>query len=174
MLRLKPVTQALRSQLTRAVPRKSERVSDRRAKQGIAQRIQHQRKRAFRDVMFLVPNGELGNERSDRIENRVQGIPITGEYHPGGERSRAFLAERVEALIDNHPRVGLARARPLDRFGNAAVHRIGDRFCELALQAGCGAEMVEKICVCAVDFAGNGLQGHSLWALFEQQPPRRG
>ena len=101
-------------------------------------------------------------------------VAIAGDDHPGGERAGALLAERIEALVDDHAGVGLAGAGALDRFGNALVDRIRDRLRKLALKPGGGAEMVEQVGVGAADLRGDRLQGHRLRPLVEQQLARRG
>jgi hypothetical protein len=118
--------------------------------------------------MLLVADGQLGDEAADRIEDRVEGVAVTGEDHPGGERAGAFTPENIEGLVDDITRIGLAGASALDRLGDAGGDRIGDRAGKLALEPGGGAEMVEQIGVGAADLSGYGLQGDRLRALREQ------
>ena len=110
--------------------------------------------------MILMADAELGDETADRIEDRVQRVAVAGEDHPGGERSGAFLAERVEGPVDDIARVGLAGPRALDRFGDAGRDRIGDRAGKLALKPGGRAEMMEQIGVGPADLRRDGLQRH--------------
>ena len=102
-------------------------------------------------MMRVVADRELRDEAADRIEDRVQRIAVAGDDHPGGERPGALLAEGVEALVDDHPGIGLAGAGALDGFGDAAVDRVGDRLGELALKSRGRAEMVEQVGVGPAD-----------------------
>ena len=121
MLHLEPVAKALRGELARSIARQAEGFGDRRAEQGIAERVQDQRRACSRR-----PDAPRGRRSSwatrPRIESRIgfERVAVAGEDHPGGERAGAFLAERVEALVDDHARIGLAGAGALDRFGDAA------------------------------------------------------
>ena len=124
--------------------------------------------------MLLMADGKLGDEPADRIEDRVERVAIAGEDHPRGERTRPFLAERVEALVDDHPRVGFAGAGAFDSLGDAAVDRVRDRFGKFALEPGRRAEVMEKVGVGATDFRRHGLERDALRALVEQQFARRG
>ena len=139
--------------------------------QRIAQGSEHQRERAFGDLMRLVPDGELGNEDPDRIEDRIERVTIAGEDHPRGKRPRTFPAERVEALVDDDPRVRLARPGALDGFGDARSDSVRDRFCKLPLKTRCRAEMMQQVGVRPPDLRGNGLQRHGLRTLGQKQPP---
>lgn len=174
MLSLEPMTQPLRGEFPRAVPWKAERVGYRGSEQGISERIQHKREGAFRDMMFFMPNRELGDERSDRIEDWIQRVPIACNDHPGSKRSRALLPKCVETLIDDNPRVGFAGAGALDGFSNSSVHRFRDRSRQLSLQAGRRTEMMQEVGVRPPDLSGDGFQGHGLRTLFEQQLACRG
>ena len=122
-------------------------------------------------MMFVVTNRELRNQAADRIENRVERVPVSREDHPCGQRSRPFLAEGVEALVDDHPGIRFARASALDRVRNAVGDRIRDRPGKLALKPGGGPEMVKQICVRPTDLGRDGLQRHRLRPLVEQQLP---
>jgi hypothetical protein len=174
MLGFETVSEALRRKVARRITRQVEGVGDRGPEERIAERVEHQRERALCDVMFLMPDRELGNERTDRIEDRVQRIAIASDDHPGRERSRAFLTERIETLIDDHPGVSLAGAGPLDGIGDAGSDRIRDRPRELPLQAGRRSEMVEKVGVGPTDLGCDRLQRDGLRSLLEQKPARRG
>src|SRR6476619_1025914 len=57
--------QAVGGKLTRGIVRQAERVGDRRAEQGIAERVQDESERAFGDMMVLVADGQLGDEGAD-------------------------------------------------------------------------------------------------------------
>ena len=164
--------QPLGGELARGVAGKAERIGDRRAEQRIAERVQDQREGAFGDMMLLVADGQLGDEAADRIEDRVQRVAVAGEDHPRGERAGAFLAERVEGLVDDVARVGLPGAGALDRLGDAGGDRIGDRARKLALKPGGRAEMMEQIGVGPADLRRDRLQGHGRRALGEQQLAR--
>jgi len=133
VLDFQPMTQSLRREFPGGVPRQIERLRNRRTQERIAQRIEHKRERALGDVMLFMADRQLGHEAADGIEDWVQRISVPGQDHPGGESAGAFLAKGVEALIDDHASVGLARAGAFHGVRNAAVHRVGDRFRELAL-----------------------------------------
>src|SRR4051812_39091868 len=96
-------------------------------------------------MMRFVADSELCDEAADRIENWVQRIAVAGDDHPGGERPGALLAECVEALVDDHPSIGLAGPRALDGVSDIGSDRVGDRSGKLALEAGGRAEMVEEV-----------------------------
>src|SRR4051794_22932688 len=119
-------------------------------------------------------NGELGDEAADRIEDRVERVAVAGDDHPRGECTGAFLAECIEALVDDDPRIGFPGAGALDRLGDAAVDRVGDRFRKFALKAGGRPEMMEEVRMGSADLRGDGLQGDPLRPLLEQQLSRRG
>jgi hypothetical protein len=174
MLRFEAVAKALGGELARRIAGKTERKRDFRAEERIAERIQHKREGAFGDVALVMANRKLRDEAVNRIEDRVQRVAVAAEDHPGGQRSGTLAPERVEALIDNHPRVGLTGACAFDCIGDALRDRIGDRAGELALEAGRLAEMVKQIGVSPADLGGDRLQGHGLRPLFNQQPARRG
>ena len=122
-------------------------------------------------MMLVMPNGQLSDEASDRIENGIEGIAVSAQNHPGGKCSGSFFSEGIETLVDNDPGVGFASARAFDGIGDASVDRVGDGFCKRALEPGRRSEMVQQIGVGASDFGGHCFQGYSLGALFEQQSP---
>ncbi len=113
------MAQALSGKLAGSVARKIERFGDRRAEQRIAERVEHQRQGAFGNMMRLMSDRQLSDQAANRIQDRVQRIAVAGNDHPGGERAGAFLAERVEALVDDHARVALAGSGAFDRIGDA-------------------------------------------------------
>ena len=166
------MAKSLSGEIAGRIPWQAERFGDRRPKKRIAKRVQHQRQRALGDVMLVVPDRELRDEASDRIEDRIERVPVPGEDHPCGQRSGALLAERVETLVDNDARVGLSGARTFNRIGDAAVDRVGDGFRKRALETSSRPEMVEKIGVSPANFAGDSLQGYGLWTLLEKQLAR--
>ena len=173
MFDFQPMPQPLGGEVAGAIPRKAEGVRNRRAEQGIAERIEDQRQGALGDMKLFVPDGQLGDEAADRFENRVERVAITGDDHPRRKGAGAFLAERIEALVDDHARIGFPGAGALDRVGNAFVDRIRNRLGKLALQARRRTKMMEEVGMGAMDLRGDGLQCDRLWALVEQQLPRR-
>ena len=118
---LETMAKALGSRLACGIARQAQRLRYGWPEQGIAERIQDQRQCAFRDMMGVVTDGELRNQAADRIQDRVEGVAVAGEDHPGGERPSPFAAERIEALVDDDPGIRFAGARPFDRFGDACV-----------------------------------------------------
>jgi hypothetical protein len=170
---LEAVAETLCSKVAGGIARQAERLGYRWSKKRIAEGIQNQGQRAFRHMMGLMANGELRDEAADGTENGVERITVAGQDHPCGERARAFLAECIETLIDDHPRVGLSGASPFDGIGNASVDRIGDRFCKLALKPGGGAKVVEQVRMSPSDLAGDRLQRHRLRALLDEKLARR-
>ena len=174
VLDLEAVTEALRREVAGGIARQAERFGNRRAEERVAERVEHQRQRAFGNVMRVVTSGELRNQSSDRIEDWIERVAVAGEDHPRGECSRTLFSECIETLVDDHPRVALARAGALDGFGDAAVHRVRDRFGKLPLQPGGRTEVVEQIGVRPADLSRDRLQGHGLRPLRDQQLARRG
>lgn len=172
LLDLDAVAQALGGEFARCIARQTERFDDRRPEEGIAERVQHQGQGAFRDMMFVVTDRELGDQAADGIENRVKRVSVSRQDHPGGQRSCAFLAEGVETLVDDHSGIGLPGAGPLHGLGDAAVHRIGNRFGERSLKPGSRSEVVKQVGVGSTDFCSHGLQSHGLRSLVEQQLAR--
>ena len=174
MLRFEAVAKALGGELARGIAGKTERKRDFRAEERIAERIQHEREGAFGDVALVMADRKLRDEAVDRIEDRVQRVAIAAEDHPGGQRSGTLAAERIEALIDNHPRVSFTGACAFDRFGDALCNGVGDRPRELALEPGGGAEMMKQIGVSPADLRSDRLQGHGLRPPLNQQLARGG
>ena len=148
----------LARKLARDIPRQAESLGEGRAKQRIAERVQDQREGGLGDVMLLVADAELSDEAADRVEDWVESVAVAGEDHPGGERAGAFAPERVEGLVDDDSRIGLAGTRAFDRFGDARGDRVGDRAGELALKAGSRAEMMEQVGMGAADPARDSLE----------------
>lgn len=171
---IEAVTQALCGKFARGIAGQAQRLGDRRSQQRIPKRIKNKREGAFGDMMSFVADRELRDERANGIEDGIERVPVSAEDHPGRKRSCTFLAERVEALVDDDPRISLAGAGPFNRIGDAAVDRIGDRPGEFALKAGSGAKMVKEIGVGSPDLGGDCFEGDRLRTLFEQNPPRRG
>ena len=134
---LEPVAQAGGGEIARRVAGQAERFGDRRAEQRIAECVQNQAERAFGDVALLMADAELGDERPDRIEDRVERVAVAGEDHPGGKRAGAFAVERVEGAVDDVAGVGLSRARAFNGFDDGRGDRIGDRPRKRALEPGC-------------------------------------
>lgn len=172
MIDLQPLAQPVGREVSSGIPRQRQGFGDGGAEQRVAKRIQYQGQCAFGDVMVLVADGEFPDQPADRFEDRVQCIAIARQDHPGRERSGALLAKRVEGLVDDVARVGLAPARSLDGFGNAARHPFRNRSGELGLEPGGGSEMVQEIGMRSADFRRDGLQSYRLWTLGKQQPPR--
>ena len=172
MLGLEPVTKTRRGKFPRGIAGKAQRESDLRSEQGIAERVQHERQRALRDVTFVMADGKLCDQGMDGIENWVQRVAVAGENHPRGERPRTLLAEGVEALVDDDPRIGLARPGALHGVRDAVGDRVGDGFGKLTLETGGRPEMMQEIRVSPADLRGNGLERHGLRSLVEQQLSR--
>jgi len=166
------MAQALRGQLPGSIARKPKRFRDGRAKQGIAKCVENQRQRALGDMVVLMADGQLSDEAANGIEDRVQRIAIAGQDHPGSERAGTFTAERIEALVDNHPGVCFAGPRALNRLANTRGDRLRDRLRQLALQAGRRTEMVEKVGVGAAYAGGDGLERNSRRPVSEKQLAR--
>src|SRR6476620_5060245 len=120
-------------------------------------------------MMVLVADRELRHEPANRIQDGVERVTIAGQDHPRRERPRTLLAERVEALVDDDPRIAFARASALDGFGDARGDRIGDRLGELALKARGRAEMMKQIGMGATDLRRDGLERDPLRSLLKQQ-----
>lgn len=166
------MAQALRSEFAGGIPGQSERFRDRRAKQGVSERVEHQRKRAFRHVVILVPDGQLRDEMADRIENGIERITVAGEDHPGGKRPRAFTPECVKALVNDDASVCFTGPRALDRLADTRCDRVRDGLGEFSLQPGRGAEMMKEIGMGSADPAGHGLERHRRGAFGKQKLTR--
>ena len=173
MLSFEAVPQSLCSEFARSIAGKSQGLDYGQAKERIPERVEDQGERALRDVMRIMAKGQLGDERPDRIEDRVQGIAIAAENHPCGKRPGSFLPEGVETLVNDDPRIRFTGAGAIDGLGDTAVDRVGDGLCKFALEARRRAEMVKQVGVGAMDLRGHGLEGDRLWSLVEQQLARR-
>ena len=90
--------------------RHAERLGHRLAKQRIAECGKHQPQGRVVDGPVLMAVAELVDQPVDGVEDRVEGVAVAGQDHPGGERSGAFLVEGVEGAVDDLARVGLALA----------------------------------------------------------------
>ena len=163
--------EAVGSVLARGVGGKAERGGNGLPEQGVADRAKDQAERGFGDMMILVAESQPGDQYADRFEDRVERVAIAGEDHPRRQRPGALLAESVEHAVDDDPGIGFAGTGLLDLDRDQTGDRIGDRAGERALQPRGGAEMVEQIGMGAADAGGNGLQGHRLRALGEQERP---
>lgn len=164
-------TKALGGELPGGVAVHRQGIGDRGAEQGIAECGEDQPERRLADVMLLVTDAELGDERPDRFEDRVQRVPIAGQDHPGGERPGSFSIEGIEGAVDDFAGFRLAGTGAGDGLGDASGDPLGDRAGKLRLESGGGPEMVKEVGVRSSDLGGNRLQGHGLRALFEQQLP---
>lgn len=172
MLGFEAVAEARGGELARGIARKAERKRDLRAEKRIAEGVEHQRQGALGYLSFVVTDGELRDQAVDRVEDRVEGVAVARKDHPCGKRSGALAPESVEALVDDHPRVGFAGAGALDRFGDAAVDGVRNRLGKRSLEPGGGAEMMEEVGVSAADLGGDGFERHRLRALIDQQLAR--
>lgn len=103
-------------------------------------------------MLFVVTDCELRDEAADRIENWVQSVPVSRQDHPCCQRSCTFLAEGVETLVDDHPGIRLPGTRSLHGLGDAAVHRVRNRFDERPLETGSRPEMVKQVGMGSADF----------------------
>lgn len=172
MCELQAMTKTLRRKVARSVPGESEGFGDRRAEERVPEGVEHERQRAFRDVVILMPDGELRDEIADRIEDWIEGVAVAGNDHPGRERTGALASKGVEALVHNNARVRFPGTGALDRLGNARGHRVGNGLREFTLKARCRAEMVEQVGVRSSDLCGDGLQRHCGWPIGEEQLAR--
>ena len=151
MFLLEAIPQPVGREFSRRVALQPERLGNWTAKQGIAERVQNQRKGGLGDMVIFVADGQLGDEIAQRFEDGIERIAVTGKDHPGCKRARAFAAEDVKRLVDDVSCIGLAGSRSLDRIGDARGHRIGDGPCERPLKAGGGAKMMEEVGVGAAN-----------------------
>jgi len=143
MVQLEPLAEAVGGELPGSISREAQSLGDRPAQQRIAERVQHHRKRTLGDMMFLMADGQLRNERLKRIEYRIESVAIAGEDHPSGEGAGAFAPERVEGLVDDVARIRLTGTRSFDRFGDVSRDGVGDGAGERPLKIGSGAEVME-------------------------------
>ena len=124
-------------------------------------------------MMLFVTDAQLGDERPDRLEDRVERVAVAREDHPGGECARSLAIEGVECPVDHFAGIRLVSAGTTDGFSDADGNSIGNRSGKLSLQSGRRPEMMEKVGMGAADLRGDGLESHGLRTLFEQQQPRR-
>ena len=164
------MAKALSGQIARRISGQSKCLCNGGSKQRIAERVQHQRQRAFRNMVLVMADGQLRDEASDGIEDWVEGVAVSAKDHPGGECSCSLLSKRIETLVDNDSSIGLACTRAFDGISDAPVDRIGDGFGKRPLEPGSRPEVVEQIGVGAANFGGHRLQGYGLRTLLEQQP----
>ena len=146
--------------------------SDPLPEERVAERGEHQPQGAFRDMMFLMPDPQLGDEAADGIQDRIERVAVSGQDHPGGKGAGAFAVEGVERAVDDFADVPFAAACALHCLGDAARDPLGDGQSKLSLKAGGRSEMMKQIGVGPADLSCNGLERHRLRTLFEQQPPR--
>ena len=151
---------------------KPERFGKGRAKQSVPNRLEHEPQGGVGDMMFFVTHGQAGDQATDRIEDRIQGVAVAGQNHPRGERPGALAAERVEGHVDDVAGIALTGPGRLDRLGDAARDALGDRPGELGLKPGGRAEMVEQVGMGAANFGGDRLQRHRLGPVGQQQAAR--
>ena len=155
------------------VPGEAESLGDRFSKKRIAERSEHEEQGGFGHMMFLVAGAQLGNERAEGIEDRIQRLAVPRKDHPGGERSRAFPPEGVECHVDDVARIGFPGTGPFDGLCYAAGDSFRDRPREFGLKSRCRAEMVEQIGVSPANLRGDGFQRDCLWAVRHEEGPRR-
>ena len=167
-----PLPEALGSELAGGVARETERVRNGRTEERIAERAQHKPECAPRDLGVLMSGAQLGDQRLERLQDRVESVAIAGEDHPGGERPGALTAEGVERLIDDVASVGLSLAGALDGAGNAGGDGIGDGASKRALEPRGRAEMVKEVGMGAADLGSHGLKRNGLRPALEKKPPR--
>lgn len=146
-------------------------VGDRSAEKGISKSGEDEPQRGFADVMLFMSHAELGNERPDRFQDRVQGVSIARQDHPRRERSRTFAIEGVESTIDDFASFGFPGTSPRHGFGNAPRHPLSNGTGELGLKPGRRPEMVEQVGVGPADLRRHCFQGDRLGTLFEQKLP---
>ena len=172
MRRLQLEPQALRREAPGGIAGQGEGIGDRCAEQGIAQCGKHEPKRRLAHVMLFVADAELGDQSADGFEDRVEGVAVARQDHPGGERSGTLTVERVERAVDDFTRFSLSCACAADGFGDASGHAIGDRPGKLRLQSRGRAEVVKQIGVRAPDLRRHGLERDGLRTLFEEEETR--
>lgn len=165
------MAQALGGKLAGGVAGKPQSVGNRWAEQRIAEGAQDQGERAFGNLMFFMANAQLRDECSKRIEDRIEGVAVAGEDHPGGERASAFAVENIECAIDDIASVGFTSAGAFDRFGDTRPYGFGERTGKLTLELGCRPKMMKNVRVRSADFGGDSLQCNRLRAVRDKQLP---
>ena len=153
----------------RRVSLQPERVGNGSAQEGIAERGEHQPGRGFADVMLLMADTQLRDEGTDRFQDRVERIAVARDDHPCCERAGTLPIEGVEGSIHDLAGIGFMRSGTADGFRDAVGNPVGDGARELCLKASGRSEVMEQVCVGTPDLRSDGLQGHRLRALFEQQ-----
>ena len=172
MGRLQLEPQALRREAPGGITGQGESIGDRCSEQGIAKRGKYEPERRLADVMLFVADAELGDQSANRFEDRVEGVAVARQDHPGGERSGTFTVERVERAVDDLACFRFSRTSAPHGFGDAPRHAIGDRPCQFRLQPCSRAEVVKQIGVRAAYLRRHGLERDGLRALFEKEEAR--
>ena len=158
--------------LARGIVGESERIGDRLAEQGIAERQQDKPQGSVGDVMILMAHGELVDELVNRFEYPAERIAVPRQDHPCGKRPGAALTECIERHVDNIARIGFTHAGALDRGRDLSLDPVGHRAGELGLEPGRGAEVMEKVGVGPSDLSGDGFERNRLRPAFEQDSAR--
>lgn len=153
----KTAQQAIRGERSRAVRRKSKRVGDGLPQKRVANRIEDEAKRRFRDMVVFVADGQLRNQVADGDQDRIESIAVAGKNHPGRERPRALAPEGVIDSIDDRSRVASTVAGAIHLFGDRTHDRFRDGVGQCALKARSGPEMMEQIGVSSTDLGRNRL-----------------
>ena len=167
-----PLPEPLRGELAGGIAGKAERIGDRGAEKGVAQCTQHDAERASGDLVILVADAELRDQGLQGFQDWIERVAIAGEDHPGGERSRAFAAERVEGLVDDIASVGLAFTGTLDGRCDFGSYRVRNGPGKSTLQPRGRTEMVEQVGMGAADLRGHGFQSYRLGPALQQKSPR--
>ena len=163
---------ALTRHLARGIVRKSERIGDRLAEQGIAERQQDKPQGSVGDVMILMAHGELVDELVNRFEYPAERIAVPRQDHPCGKRPGAALTECIERHVDNIARIGFTHAGALDRSRDLHINPVGHRSGELGLKLRRRTEMMKQVGVGSPDLRGDGFERNRLRPAFEQDSAR--
>ena len=168
MVAIELSAKALGGHVACGIAGKSERIGDRLAEQGIAERQQDKPQGSVGNVMILMTHGELGDEAVNRFENPAERIAVPRQNHPCGKRPRAALAEGIERHVHYVARIGLTDSGALYGGRDLPVDPVGHRSGELGLKPGRRTEMMKQVGVGPPDLCSDGLQRNRLRPPFEQ------
>ena len=136
---------------------KAESVCDGRSEKGVSKRGEDEPQGRLTDVMLLMTDAEPGDQRAQRVQNRIECVAVAGKDHPRRECAGAFAVEGVEGQIDHFASVRFMRSGTAHGLGDVAGDAIRDEPRELRLEPGRRAEMVKQIGMGAADLGSDRL-----------------
>ena len=111
---------------------------------------------------------ELIDEPVDCLEDRGELREVAAQRHPRAERADTLLGERIEGLVDDRARIGLAAPHAQHGLADLARDMLADGARKLRLEAMRRAEMMKHIGMGSPDPRRDRRECHGLGALFDQ------